>query len=235
MNIAERLPHFRAWNSCYIFASVSRAILTTTSFVWMLGDAEIRDSYHRDVDRSRVRYFDVAAHTVAHSVAMWFPPIPSPPPPFYDFIEQWKANRTCSECTCGKHGYGRFVVSYRFFSGGCNRQSLSAHLIMDMEEFVINRLYKFRKLWIPCRCPCAASFELWRRDKREGATLIQQICNCCFQPVVLSSDRFYNCSEDKKFVSIGRIYCQSNEEEVNCVLIFSNWQIMLFERLIMEN
>lgn len=31
----------------------------------MLGDAEIRDSYHRDVDRSRVRYFDVVARTVA--------------------------------------------------------------------------------------------------------------------------------------------------------------------------
>lgn len=170
-----------------------------------------------------------------YSVAMWFPPIPSLPssPPFYDFIEQWKANRTCSEYSA-RRCTGTVVASlFRidFSAAGVidSRCRRPIWLWADMEEFVINRLYKFRKLfWILNAGERATSFELWRRDKREGATLVQQICDCCFQPVVLSSDRIIVQRMKNSFRLAGFIVDLNERGGKLCALIFSNWQVKFY-------
>lgn len=169
-----------------------------------------------------------------YSVAMWFPPIPSLPssPPFYDFIEQWKANRTCSEYSA-RRCTGTVVASlFRIdFSaaGVIDSRCRPIWLWADMEEFVINRLYKFRKLfWILNAGERATSFELWRRDKREGATLVQQICDCCFQPVVLSSDRIIVQRMKNSFRLAGFIVDLNERGGKLCALIFSNWQVKFY-------
>lgn len=165
---------------------------------------------------------------------MWFPPIPSLPssPPFYDFIEQWKANRTCSEYSA-RRCTGTVVASlFRIdFSaaGVIDSRCRPIWLWADMEEFVINRLYKFRKLfWILNAGERATSSELWRRDKREGATLVQQICDCCFQPVVLSSDRIIVQRMKNSFRLAGFIVDLNERGGKLCALIFSNWQVKFY-------
>lgn len=129
-------------------------------------------------------------------------------------------------------GTGCFVVSYRFFSGGSNRQSLSAHLTMGGHGGVRYQpvIYNFENYEF-CAGEYSTSFKLWRllahetrgRHFHSGQQICNQITNlfstCCS---LLGSD---NCSEDEKFVSIGRvdllrIYSQSNEEEINSMLIF---------------
>lgn len=112
-------------------------------------------------------------------------------------------------------GTGCFVVSYRFFSGGSNRQSLSAHLTMGGHGGVRYQpvIYNFENYEF-CGGEYIArvsNYGGFLRMKREGATFIQDNrfaikLQICFQPVVLSSDRIIVQRMKNSFRLDGLIY-----------------------------
>lgn len=164
---------------------------------------------------------------------MWFPPIPSLPssPPFYDFIEQWKANRTCSEYSA-RRCMGTVVASlFRidFSAAGvidsrCRpiwlwRSSLSTGYI---------NFENYSEFWMPASEPRVPNYDGVINERaplsfNRFATVLL-FSTCCS---LLGSD---NCSENEKFVSIGWIYFgRSNERGGKlCALIFSNWQVKFY-------